>query len=195
MRVLCFATNNSNKLSEIEAILEGEFQIRSLTDIGCKEELPETQNTLEGNSKQKSRFVFENYKQECFADDTGLEVEALGGEPGVFSARFAGEHRNNEDNIDLLLKKLEKKKNRKAQFRTVITLTTNNADYQFEGTVAGQIIFERKGKKGFGYDSVFMPDGYRTTFAEMTEQEKNSISHRGRAIKKLVDFLLTNNVN
>lgn len=190
MKNLCFATNNRNKLQEINAILGEQFQIKSLGDIGCTEELPETQNTLEANSKQKSRYVFENYKEECFADDTGLEVEGLGGEPGVFSARYAGEQRNNEDNIDLLLQKLKEKQSRKAQFRTVVTLSTKEGDHQFEGIVKGQIITERRGEKGFGYDSVFMPEGCNTTFAEMTEQEKNSISHRGRAIKKLIDFLL-----
>ncbi|MDH5476243.1 MAG: non-canonical purine NTP diphosphatase [Cyclobacteriaceae bacterium] len=189
MKRLCFATNNHNKLKEINAILGASFQIISLEEIGCSEELPETQATLEGNSKQKSRYVFEKYDTACFADDTGLEIEALEGEPGVFSARYAGPQRNNEDNIDLVLQNLKGKLNRKAQFRTVITLTTPINDYQFEGIVKGQIVTERIGEKGFGYDAVFMPEGHETTFGEMSAEEKNKISHRGRAIKKLVEFL------
>lgn len=195
MKTLCFATNNKNKLYEIATILKEQFHVKCLEDIGCMEELPETQDTLEGNSKQKSRYVFDNYSVTCFADDTGLEVETLNGAPGVYSARFAGAHRNNEDNIDLLLKKLSGELNRRAHFRTVITLSSEKEDVQFEGVVKGMIIEERRGLQGFGYDSIFVPEGQTKTFAEMKSEEKNAISHRGRAIKKLVDFLMSSKVH
>lgn len=187
---LCFATNNHNKLREAKDIAADGFQIVSLEDINCFEELPETQPTLEGNSLQKAKFVFQNYKVPCFADDTGLEVEALHGEPGVYSARYAGEHKNSNDNIDLLLKKLSGQPNRKAKFRTVITLIgLEKEPAYFEGVVKGTIISERRGNEGFGYDPVFIPDGYSKTYAEMTLQEKSALSHRAIAVKKLEQYL------
>lgn len=190
MQRLTFATNNRHKIEEINAALGSEFKLLSLEDIGCHEELAEDQDTLEGNSSQKASYVFENYNEDCFADDTGLEVSALNGEPGVYSARYAGAQRNSEDNIDLVLKKLSGVDNRSAQFRTVITLITKEGTHQFEGVVKGQILTERKGQGGFGYDPVFLPDGSSKTLSEMTMEEKNKISHRGIAVKKLIEFLL-----
>jgi|SRR5688572_2280503 XTP/dITP diphosphohydrolase len=187
---LCFATNNQNKLREAKDIVGNGFQIVSLEDINCFEELPETQATLEGNSLQKAEFVFQNYKVPCFADDTGLEVEALNGEPGVYSARYAGEHKNSNDNIDLLLKKLSGNSNRKAKFRTVITLIGLEKEPAYlEGSVEGTIIPERRGNDGFGYDPIFIPNGYSKTYAEMTLQEKSALSHRAIAVKKLEQYL------
>jgi XTP/dITP diphosphohydrolase len=186
---ICFATNNAHKLEEIQAILGNKFHVLSLEDIGCKEELPEERDTLEGNSLQKAEYVFQNYKVACFADDTGLEVEGLNGEPGVYSARYAGAQRNPEDNMDLLLKNLQDKRNRKARFRTVITLIQSEGTHQFEGIVEGTILEERKGKGGFGYDPIFLPTGFSNTLAEMSMEEKNQISHRARATQKLVEFL------
>lgn len=191
MNTVCFATNNQNKLNEIRSILESRFIVKSLNEIGCNVELPETQTTLEGNSKQKAQFVLQNFGVDCFADDTGLEVETLNGEPGVYSARYAGSQRSNSDNINLLLTKLEGSKNRNARFRTVITYSTEVGDFQFEGVVNGVIIESLKGEKGFGYDPIFRPNGYNKTFAEMSQAEKNLISHRGIAVNKLIDFLLT----
>lgn len=188
--MICFASNNSHKLEEIRDILGPTFEIASLEDVGCFEELPETQPTLEGNSLQKAEFVFDNFKVPCFADDTGLEVDALDGEPGVYSARYAGEHKNSSDNIELLLKKLQNISNRKARFRTVVTLVgLTQHPIAFEGIVDGSIIHERRGKSGFGYDPVFVPDGYQKTFAEMTLQEKSTLSHRSMAIRKLETYL------
>jgi XTP/dITP diphosphohydrolase len=189
MTTICFATNNKHKLDEVKQLLENTFQILSLQEIGCLEELPETQATLEGNSLQKADFVFSKYNIPCFADDTGLEVEALNGAPGVYSARYAGEHRSNEDNINLLLKNLQEVTNRKAQFRTVITLIGLNGNYTFEGIVKGEITTEQKGIEGFGYDPVFKPEGYAITFAEMSMSDKNKLSHRARAVQKLSEFL------
>lgn len=186
---LCFATNNAHKLEEIKAILGNKFQILSLEDINCKEELPEERDTLEGNSLQKAEYVFNKYKISCFADDTGLEVEALMGAPGVYSARYAGEQRSADDNINMLLYNLQGEQNRKARFRTVITLIQSGNMHQFEGIVEGTIITERNGKGGFGYDPVFVPNGFSKTMAEMTSMEKNQISHRARATQKLVEFL------
>ena len=186
---LCFATNNAHKLEEIRAILGNRFQILSLEDINCKEELPEERDTLEGNSLQKAEYVFNKYKVLCFADDTGLEVEALQGAPGVYSARYAGEQRNAVDNIHMLLKNLQGEQNRKARFRTVVTLIQSGDVHQFEGIVEGTIIEERKGKGGFGYDPVFVPNGFSKTMAEMSSLEKNQISHRARATQKLIEFL------
>lgn len=185
---ICFATHNENKLREINQILS-DYEIVGLTDIGCLEEIPETGKTLEQNSKIKADFVSENYVIDCFADDTGLEVLALNGEPGVYSARYAGEARDNMANIGLLLDRLKPHKDRSARFRTVITLISNGETHQFEGIVKGRITTELKGTKGFGYDPVFVPDGYDQTFAEMSAQSKNAVSHRGRAIAKLVGFL------
>lgn len=189
---ISFATNNLNKIKEIAALLEGKIKLLSLKDVGCEEELPENQKTLEGNSLQKAEYVCQNYNVDCFADDTGLEVIALDGEPGVYSARYAGEERDSVKNMMLLLKNLEDKENRKAQFRTVISLCINGKMKQFEGVVKGTIATEFKGDKGFGYDPIFIPDGYETTFAEMSLAEKNKISHRGIAVQKLVDYLMAN---
>jgi XTP/dITP diphosphohydrolase len=187
---LCFATNNDHKLSEAKDIAGKDFEIVSLKDILCFEELPETSPTLEGNSLQKAQFVFQKYNVACFADDTGLEVEALNGEPGVFSARYAGEHKNSADNIDLLLKKLGTNLSRKAKFRTVITLLGMEPNpLFFEGTVEGTITDKCRGTFGFGYDPVFIPHGYTKTYAEMNLHEKSSLSHRAIAVKKLGDYL------
>ena len=186
---ICFATNNKKKIEEVKAALGSEFQIVSLEEIGCHEELPETGNTLEFNAFQKARYVKENYGVDCFADDTGLEVNALGSEPGVFSGRYAGEPRSDERNMDKLLKNLEGKTDRTAQFRTVIALILEGKEYQFEGIAKGEILSERTGTGGFGYDPIFRPDGFRKSFAELTMEEKNQISHRGKAVKLLIDFL------
>lgn len=186
---LCFATNNQHKLDEVSQLLGDSFKVVSLEAIGCTEELPEEQDTLEGNSLQKAKYVSDKFNINCFADDTGLEVEALGGEPGVHSARYAGEQRNNEDNISLLLEKLSNQSNRSARFRTVITLILGNQIHQFEGIVNGAILKSRRGEKGFGYDPLFLPEGMNKSMAELTSSEKNAISHRGDAIRKLVAFL------
>ena len=187
---LCFATNNAHKLEEIQAILGDSFELLSLNDIHCQEELPETGNTLEANSLQKAKYLYDNYQVDCFADDTGLEVQALGGEPGVYSARYAGSQRSHADNINLLLKNLVGITDRSARFRTVITLIQDGNITQFEGIVNGKIIDELKGTQGFGYDPIFIPEDHDRTFAEMDLVEKGVISHRGRAFQKLVKFLL-----
>lgn len=186
---LCFATNNAHKVVEIQAILGNSFELLSLNDIHCKEELPETGNTLEANSLQKAKYLYDNYHVDCFADDTGLEVHALKGEPGVYSARYAGLQRSHADNINLLLKNLVNKPNRSARFRTVITLIQDGNITQFEGIVNGKIVEVLRGTEGFGYDPIFIPEGFDRTFAEMTLTEKGEISHRGRAFQKLVKFL------
>lgn len=172
-------------------MLEPDFRILSLEEIGCREELPETRDTLEGNSLQKAEFVYDRYHLACIADDTGLEVDALNGEPGVYSARYAGEQRNSADNINLLLSRLQNQENRRARFRTIITLIGAKGTRTFEGIINGIILHEKRGTSGFGYDPVFQPDGYQGTLAEMSLEEKNQISHRGRAIQKLVDYLQT----
>jgi len=189
MRTFCFATNNKNKIEEIRTQLGSFFLLKTLDDIGCNEELPETQNTIEGNSIQKAKYVFDRFNVSCFADDTGLEVDSLNGEPGVCSARYAGDQRNSEDNIHLLLTKLSGAQNRKAKFRTVITLAEAGGITTFEGIVNGVILSEKRGTSGFGYDPVFMPDGVNKTFAEMNLMEKNSISHRAIAMNKLIKFI------
>jgi len=186
---LCFATNNLHKIQEVQAILAGRHTILSLADIGCTEELAEEQDTIPGNSFQKAEYVFRAYRVPCFADDSGLEVEALNGAPGVHSAYFAGPQRSHQDNMNLVLSKLSNTENRKAQFRTVITLVTPSMTQQFEGTLTGTIITEKRGGGGFGYDPIFLPDGYNKTLAEMSAEEKNQISHRARAIAQLVEFL------
>jgi XTP/dITP diphosphohydrolase len=187
---LCFATNNEHKLEEVVPLLKGSFDLLSLDQIGCQEELPETQNTLSGNSFQKADFVFQNFNTPCFADDTGLEVEALNGAPGVYSARYAGTHRSSEDNINLLLENLKGSQNRKARFCTIITLVGLSAEpLFFEGIIDGVIIEERRGNTGFGYDPVFMPNGHDLTFAEMSLEQKNTLSHRAIATKKLIEYL------
>lgn len=186
---VCFATNNAKKLEEIRQLLEPQYEVKSLADIGCHEELPETGETLEANSRQKAQYVWDHYGVACFADDTGLEIEALGGEPGVYSARYAGPGRDNEANIDLVLQKLEGSANRRARFRTVITWVQDGQARQFEGIVEGEILTQRAGSKGFGYDAVFRPEEEERSFAQMDMEEKNSMSHRGRALKKFIDFL------
>lgn len=194
---LCFATNNKNKLTEVQQILGDQFQVLSLSDIGCHEELPENQETLEGNSEEKARYVYDHYSigggaLACFADDTGLEVNALKGAPGVYSARYAGPQRNIEDNIRLLMDNLSGKTDRSAQFRTVITLIlAHGQQHQFEGIVKGAIALHPTGTAGFGYDSLFIPEGHKQSFAEMRLKEKNDISHRGKAVSQLVHFLKT----
>lgn len=186
---ICLATNNFNKVQEIKSILNNRIEILSLADINCTEELPETQKTLEGNSLQKADYIHKNYHVNSLADDTGLEVFSLDGAPGVFSAMYAGNHRSNEDNMALLLNNLKEKENRKAQFKTIITLIINGRIRQFEGVVMGKITEEKRGSHGFGYDPVFLPDGFQKTFGEMSEEEKNKISHRGIAIRKLATYL------
>jgi len=190
VKKICFATNNENKVKEVWPLLQPDFLLLSLSEIGCHEELAETNKTLEGNSLQKASYVFNNYHIPCFADDTGLEVEALHGAPGVYSARYAGPQRNSHDNIELLLKNMEGITNRKACFRTVITLVGIEAEpIFFEGRVDGIIETNTRGVDGFGYDPVFIPENHSRTFAEMTLAEKNMLSHRARAVKKLVEYL------
>ena len=186
---LIFATNNLHKLSEIQAIIGDDFVIKSLQQIGCTEDIPETSPTLEGNALLKAQYVYDTFGNNCFADDTGLEIEFLDGRPGVFSARYATDGHDFEANIDKVLEELSGVENRKARFRTVIALILGGSVHYFEGIVDGKIITERKGIKGFGYDPVFLPDGYDQTFAEMPLSEKNIISHRARAVSKLVEFL------
>jgi XTP/dITP diphosphohydrolase len=188
MKKICFATNNKHKLEEVKHIV-ADFEIISLDELGCFDELEETQPTLEGNSLQKASFIFDHYKIPCFADDTGLEVEALQGAPGVYSARYAGEQKKSNDNIDLLLKNLHGQANRRAQFRTVITVMGLGETKTFQGVIKGIITETKKGTDGFGYDPVFQPEGYTKTFAEMTMTEKNKVSHRALAVEKLVAFL------
>ncbi len=186
---LIFATHNQHKTEEAKEIIPSCFQIKNLKDIGCMEEIPETTDTLAGNALQKARYVHEHYHVSCFSDDTGLEVEALDGRPGVYSARYAGEHCTYQDNVRKLLGEMEGKTNRKACFKTVVALILNDKEYLFEGRVDGVIIEQQRGTSGFGYDPVFLPDGFEQTFAEMSDEEKNSISHRGRAMRQLVAFL------
>lgn len=190
MRKLVFATNNTHKLEEVSAILSDKINLLSLNDIDCHTDIPETADTLEGNALLKSSYVFQNYHLDCFGDDTGLEVEALDGAPGVYSARYAdGESHNAEANMLKLLQNLEGKENRKAQFRTVISLILDGKEYLFEGVVKGEIIKEKRGDSGFGYDPVFVPEGYNQTFAELGNDIKNKISHRALAVQKLCEFL------
>lgn len=186
---LVFATNNPHKLKEIRAAVGDSIKILSLKEIGYFDDIPETAPTLEGNASQKSQFIYQEYGINCFADDTGLEVEALDGRPGVYSARYAGPGHDHEKNMDKVLSELKDKQNRKARFRTVISLIIKGKEFFFEGIVKGIILKERHGKKGFGYDPVFQPEGYQESFAEMELNEKNKISHRGRAVRKLVDYL------
>ena len=186
---LIFATQNKHKIEEIKPGLNPEVELIDLSDMGFKGEVPETSDTLEGNALEKANFVFNKYSMNTLSDDTGLEVESLNGEPGIFSARYAGDSKNSEENIEKLLDKLKGKSNRRARFRTVIALILNNKEYLFEGIAEGEIVENRSGNMGFGYDPVFQPLGYDKTFAEMTLQEKNEISHRARALKKLTDFL------
>ena len=186
---LVFATNNAHKLEEIRAILGNSIEILSLADIHCHADIPETADTLEGNARQKSRYVYEHYGLDCFADDTGLEVEALNGEPGVYSARYAGDGHNAEANMLKLLHAMEGIENRKAQFRTAFALIIDGKEHLFEGVIKGEIIKTRRGNSGFGYDPIFVPEGYTQTFAEMGNELKNKISHRAIATNKLCKFL------
>lgn len=186
---LVFATNNLNKLKEVQALVPDHIQLLSLVDIGCTEDIPETQPTIEGNAIQKAEYLVKHYGYNCFADDTGLEVESLNNEPGVYSARYAGEKRDANDNMDLLLENLEDKKNRKAQFKTVIALQIDNDSNTFEGICKGEITTTKQGKKGFGYDPIFKPTGHNNTFAEMDLELKNKIGHRGKAVMQLVNYL------
>ena len=187
---LVFATNNAHKLEEIRAILGDKMEILSLADINCHADIPETANTLEGNAHLKSEYVYNHYGLDCFADDTGLEVEALDGAPGVYSARYAGDGHDSQANMQKLLKEMEEKNNRKAQFRTVIALIISGEEHLFEGKVEGHIATEKRGTEGFGYDPVFIPEDTGLTFAQMGPDAKNRISHRGRAVAQLCDFLL-----
>jgi XTP/dITP diphosphohydrolase len=186
---IVFATNNPNKIKEIQSMLPDNIEIISLESIDCNEDIPETSDTIEGNAIQKANYVLDNYGYDCFADDTGLEVEALNNEPGVFSARYAGEQRNADDNMNKLLSNLENKSNRNAQFKTVICLNLNGEQHLFAGIAKGEITMNKSGNGGFGYDSIFRPDGFSETFAEISLELKNEISHRGKATKELIDFL------
>lgn len=191
MQSIVFATGNPNKVREVTAMLGDCLNIIGLQDIGCHEDIPETAPTLEGNALQKARYVKDNYQHDCFSEDTGLEVDALDGDPGVYTARYAGDQKDPNDNMDLLLKNLVGQENRKAQFRTVIALTLNGEEHTFEGVARGTIAMQKSGAKGFGYDPVFIPEGHTTTFAEMTQDAKAEISHRGQAVRKLIAFLQT----
>ena len=186
---LVFASNNKNKIQEIQALVPNTIQIVSLEDIGCFEDIPETADTIEGNAILKANYVTEKYGYDCFADDTGLEVDALNGAPGVYSARYAGEQKDANDNMDKLLSELKDKSNRKANFKTVIALNLNGKQNLFTGIINGKIIKEKIGTNGFGYDPIFVADGYEKTFAELTMEEKSTISHRGIAVKELILFL------
>ncbi|MFA7445976.1 MAG: non-canonical purine NTP diphosphatase [Flavobacteriaceae bacterium] len=187
---LVFASNNKHKIQEIKALLPDSFIIKSLEDIGCTEDIPETADTIEGNAALKADYVTQKYGLPCFADDSGLEVEALNGAPGVHSARYAGEQKNDNDNIEKLLTELQGKTNRKARFKTVIALNSNGKQHLFEGIIEGEIISEKRGTNGFGYDPVFVAENSDKTFAELTSEEKNKVSHRARAVEQLIGLLL-----
>lgn len=189
MKQLVFATANPNKIREIKHLMGDSYNFLSLTDIGCHEDIPETRPTIEGNALQKAEYVLNNYKKDCFSEDTGLLIDALDGHPGVYSARYAGEQKNSEDNIDKVLEELGNQQNRSARFKTVIALILDGKSYTFEGIVEGEILSARQGNGGFGYDPIFLPKGYTKSFAEMTADEKSEISHRARAMRKLHDFL------
>lgn len=186
---LVFATNNENKLKEVKVLLPNDIKLLSLKDIGCDEDIPETQPTIEGNAIQKALYINEHYGYDCFADDTGLEINALDGAPGVYSARYAGNHRDANDNMNKALNELENHNDRTAQFKTVIALHINNQLYTFTGICKGDITYKKEGEKGFGYDPIFKPDGHEETFAEMDLELKNLIGHRGKAVKQLIEFL------
>lgn len=189
MLQLVFASNNNNKIKEIQQLVPTDIQILSLKDIGCEADIPETADTIEGNAILKANYVTEHYGYPCFADDSGLEIDALNGAPGVYSARYAGSQRNDDDNMNKVLEKLQNETNRKANFKTVIALNMNGEQHLFAGIINGEIIHEKRGTNGFGYDPVFVADGYQKTFAELTMEEKSTISHRGKAVKQLVSFL------
>ena len=188
---LVFASNNINKIKEIQSILNGSIQLLSLEDIGCHEEIPETADTIEGNAILKANYVTKKYGYDCFADDTGLEVNALNGEPGVYSARYAGEQRNADDNMNKLLDALADKSDRTAQFKTVIALNIKGEQHLFTGIAKGEITLNKSGNHGFGYDPIFMPENYKETFAELSAEIKNKISHRAKATQQLIDYLNT----
>lgn len=188
-RQLVFATNNTHKLEEIRAILGDNIDILSLSDINCHADIPETSDTLEGNARLKSLYIYEHYGLDCFADDTGLEVESLQGAPGVYSARYAGDNHDSQANMKKLLDEMKEKNNRKAQFRTIISLIEKGKEHQFEGIVKGEITQEAKGESGFGYDPIFQPEGYTATFAELGNDIKNKISHRAQAVNELCKYL------
>lgn len=189
MMKLVFSTGNLNKANEIKSMLPEDTELLTLKDLDLEDDIPETAPTLEGNAKLKAKYVVEHYNIDCFADDTGLEVYCLNNEPGVISARYAGEQKRSEDNIKLLLSRLIEKNDRRARFRTVIALHLDGNLHTFEGIVEGKIIHEKRGEKGFGYDPIFVPDGYDITFAEMSLNEKNMISHRAKAFAKMIEFL------
>ncbi len=186
---IVFATNNKNKIIEVQSMLPNSINLLSLFDIGCHEEIPETADTIEGNAILKANYITEKYGYNCFADDTGLEVESLNGAPGVYSARYAGEQKCDDDNMNKLLQNLKDKPNRNAQFKTVIALNSNGEQYLFTGIAKGTITFEKTGNQGFGYDPIFQPDGFKKTFAQFSLEEKGKVSHRGKATQQLIDYL------
>jgi XTP/dITP diphosphohydrolase len=186
---LVFATNNKNKIKELKNLLPTSLNVLSLEDINCKEDIPETSDTIAGNALQKAKYVFDNYGYNCFADDTGLEIESLNGEPGIYSARYAGAQRDANDNMDKVLDNLKEHSNRNAHFKTAIALIIDGTSTLFEGIAQGEITTTKSGAEGFGYDPIFKPEGYTTTFSEMSLDKKNKISHRGKAVRKLVEFL------
>jgi len=189
MQQLVFATNNAHKLEEVAAKLNGKIQLLSLSDIGCDDDIAETGTTFRENAAIKSHYIYDKYHLNCFGDDSGLEIDVLNGEPGVYSARYAGKHGDHQANMDKVLAQLQSTTNRKARFRTVISLIWDGREHFFEGAVEGTIRSERAGTAGFGYDPIFQPDGYAITFAEMSMDEKNKISHRARAMDKVIEFL------
>ena len=191
MKELVFATNNRHKMEEVASKINGKLKLLSLADIGCFDDIAETGLTFRENASIKSNYIFKKYNLDCFGDDSGLEVDALHGEPGIYSARYAGKYNDHEANINKVLEKLKDNLNRKARFKTVISLIWNGEEHYFEGAVEGIIRRERSGVAGFGYDPIFEPDGYETTFAEMSMEQKNAISHRARAVEKLISFLAT----
>ena len=186
---LVIATNNRNKIKEIKLLLNNSIELLSLDDIDCSEEIPETSDTIAGNALQKAQYVYKKYGYNCFADDTGLEIEALNNEPGIYSARYAGEQRSAEDNMDKVLENLAKIKNRNAHFKTVVALIINGEETLFEGIAKGEITGKKSGQEGFGYDPIFQPEGFDITFSEMSMEEKNKISHRGKAVQQLTSHL------
>lgn len=188
---LIFATQNQNKVNELKLLMPKNIELLSLKEINCNDDIPETANNLEGNASQKSAYVVNKFNVNCFADDTGLEIEALNNEPGVLSARYAGSQKNSNDNMNLVLENLKDKTNRNARFRTAISLVIDGAEHIFEGEAKGEIIETKCGVDGFGYDPIFKPEGFDITFSEMSMTQKNEISHRGKAVRKLVDFLAT----
>ncbi|MBF4470020.1 non-canonical purine NTP diphosphatase [Flavobacterium sp. HJJ] len=192
---IVFATNNKNKIKEIQSMLPQSIEIISLESIGCNEDIPETAATIEGNAVLKADYVTQKYGYDCFADDTGLEVDALNGEPGVFSARYAGEQKSAADNMDKLLLNLDNKTNRDAQFKTVIALNIKGEQHLFTGIARGTITLEKYGDQGFGYDPIFKPEGFQETFAQLSLETKNAISHRGKAVKELIAFLNQDSIN